>query len=178
MARRTYQDVNIPVFPGGDLKFAGLQYCAPARTLLATVLPASGSNPVRAFLRTTDEAVYRELIPSPPMQLLSACIASAAPFAFFIGWKGHAEGSVLYRAALPELVQEALPSAQVAGDHVRAWVSDLHAASADGLELLVSVSLQQKPAPDGGYEIRFVLGHMKVSDGSVTIIAELPAVFA
>jgi hypothetical protein len=178
MRTPTYQDVNLPVSPGGDWIYSGLQYCSAARTLLVTLRAASRAQAVRVYTRTADEEVYREVVPTPPMELWNASLCSSVPLAFFSTFKDSKEGIVLYRGALPDLVLEPLPPLQITGDHARAWISDFYSASPDGTQLLVRVSLQPNPAADGSYRIRFVLAHMAVADGTVTVVADLPAVFA
>lgn len=93
-------------------------------------------------------------------------------------WESSTEGLFLYRGELPNPVLERLPSPQIEGDHTRAWLSALHSASAGGTHLLVSIALQPPPAADGSYQVRYVLAHMAVADGTVSIVADLPAVFA
>jgi hypothetical protein len=178
MPSRTYADVNLPVFPGGDWIFSGLQYCSAARTLLVTLRCRSGANAVRVYVRAADEDAYREISSTAPVEYWSACVSSAAPLAFVSAWESNSHGLALYRGELPNPEFQRLPSLHLEGDHARAWVTSLHSASSDGTELLVSVAVQPQAAADGSYNVRFVLAHMAVTNGAITIVAELPAVFA
>lgn len=178
MRPTTYQDIGLPVFPEGEWIFCGLQYCRAARTLLVTLRSRTGGNARRVHIRTSDEARYREVIPSPPGEFWSACVASAVPVAFFGAREGGTEGLVVYRSELPGSTIQRLPPPRIDGDHARVWLSDLHAAAADGTHVIVSAALQPPPARDGSYQVRYVLAEMAVADGALSIVAELPAVFA
>jgi len=133
----------------------------------------------RVYVRSTDEEKYREVIPSvPPQEFWSAVVCDASPLVFFAVRESPKEGLILYQAQLPLPVLERLPSPTLDGSHARFWLAALHAAACDGTNVLVSVAVQPQPAADGSYSVGYVLARMAVSSGALSIVADLPAIFA
>ena len=166
------------MFPGGPFLFDALQYCNAALALLVTLRPRTDPNALRVYVRTRDERTYRE-IPAPPKEeFWAACACADVPVAYLSATTQPAAALVLYRCELPVPALHPLPEPRMEGEHARVWLCALHSASSDGAHLLVTAGIQPKPAPDGGYTIRFVLGQFAVASGAISVVAELPATFA
>jgi hypothetical protein len=175
---RSYQDVGLPVFPGAEWVFCGLQYSDAARTLVATLRPSEMARVARVYVRTSDEERYREVLPDVPADAIcNVVVCDAAPLAFFAVEDGNRD-LVLYKAGLPVSRLEVLPAPRLHGSHARFWLAGLHAATSDGTSALVRIGVQPQAAADGAYHVSYALARMATSTGVLSIVAELPAVFA
>ena len=179
MTNLTYQEVGLPVSPGGDWVYSGLQYSHAGRTLIVTLRRSATASAARVYMRRTDEQVYREALPGvAPRELWSVVTSFDSPLAFFAIRENRHEGLTIHQVTLPLSTLEPLPPATLDGSHPRFWLSKLHAVADDGKSVLVSVAVPQRPRPDGGYSVHYALARMDVGTGKLDVVAELPSVFA
>ena len=181
-------DIGLPV--GKGTRIQSVTFNEAAATLVAVLQPINviNSSDQRVFVRALGESHYRELeLPDPLASVGDCCVCAGAPVALLniVKWTGPdrraANNLGLYRVSLPDGRLERLPAPMdpiTAPEEIS--VNTILGASPDGTELhlIISRPIYVRISPALGHRMGFFVAKYAVASGTVSMMDELPAVFA
>lgn len=154
-----------------------------SQTLIVTVGHRVRGNPQRVFLRTVRERAYREVaVPNAQGDFVQVVASELAPLALLLfaerNERGGTAHSAVYSLSLPTgalamspvLAEESLPK--------DLWVSNLVAASADGLSFYAVIGSRPKPETPTGYAVDYRLCKISLATGAIDVVTQLETPFA
>jgi hypothetical protein len=165
---------GLPLTPGGDWRVSQLQFNAATGTVVASVRRGTSST-AKIYVRATDCETYDEIVSPIAGQLFrTVAVCEVAPFALYAVPEGAGGGLALFVSGLPHGSMSRIPSPWLVGYH-EIWIAELYGVSFDCSRALVGIGTRPQPDPDGGYEVSYLLGHVTVATGEVSVATRLPA---